>query len=430
LSALVLALFPCLLPADTTYVSGEVSGIFDVQGSPYIVTDVITVPSDSTLVIEPGVHIVFESYYRFFVNGRLDARGTESDSIVFRALLEDSTWGGLRFVEAQDTSFVAYCRFENGEARAPCPDCYGGGIYCDRSDVIIERNLIQYCDASSGGGIFAGYCDPIIRWNEIRYCEGGGGGGICAFHASPLISKNVLYSDSAWSGGGICLYSSGGTIQGNRIFENWAESKGGGIFCQNSSPLIESNEISFNRAEEAGGGIAVNDSLAPLVRYNNISKNQQYGLYQGNPDHPVDAAENFWGDATGPYHPTLNPDGLGDSVSDHVEFVPWATEPGVFERPVSRGREVGPSLRIVPVPARSSGDVLLEISDSNGSMGTVFRLKVTDVSGRTLASLEMRGDEVLRLLDRCPGLQSGIYFVVLRRSGENRTLVSKLILLP
>jgi hypothetical protein len=426
LPALVLALIPCLLPADTTYVSGEVSGVFDVQGSPYIATDEIIVPSGSSLVIEPGVHIVFESYYRFFVNGRLDARGNESDSIVFRALLKDSTWGGLRFVEAQDTSFVAYCRFENGEARTPCPDCYGGGIYCDRSDVIIEHNLIQFCDASSGGGIFVGYSDPVIRWNEIRYCDGGGGGAICAFHASPLIMGNVLYSDSAWTGGGICLYSSSGTIQGNRIFENWAESRGGGIFCQNSSPLIESNEISFNRAEESGGGIAVNDSLAPVVRYNNISENEQYGLYQGNPDHPVDATENFWGDATGPHHPTLNPDGLGDSVSDHVEFVPWATEPGVFERPVFRGGKLGPSLHVFPVPARSSSDVILRIG---GSMGSVFQLEVTDVSGRALSSFKMRGDETLRLLDRCPGLRTGIYFVVLRHPGEGRTLTSKLILL-
>ncbi|RLF30330.1 MAG: hypothetical protein DRN07_08800, partial [Thermoplasmata archaeon] len=37
----------------------------------------------------------------------------------------------------------------------------------------------------------------------------------------------------------------------------------------------------------------------------------------------VDAEENYWGDATGPYHPTANPDGQGDAVSDHVDFIPW-----------------------------------------------------------------------------------------------------------
>ena len=32
---------------------------------------------------------------------------------------------------------------------------------------------------------------------------------------------------------------------------------------------------------------------------------------------------NFWGDKSGPYHPSLNPDGKGDNVSDNVLFDPW-----------------------------------------------------------------------------------------------------------
>jgi RHS repeat-associated protein len=37
----------------------------------------------------------------------------------------------------------------------------------------------------------------------------------------------------------------------------------------------------------------------------------------------VDARYNSWGHVSGPYHPTLNPDGLGDRVSDDVLFEPW-----------------------------------------------------------------------------------------------------------
>jgi hypothetical protein len=46
------------------------------------------------------------------------------------------------------------------------------------------------------------------------------------------------------------------------------------------------------------------------------------GIYQG-----VDAIENYWGDASGPYHPILNPEGLGNAVDDCVRFIPWLTEP-------------------------------------------------------------------------------------------------------
>ena len=120
IASVVVPIFTLLLisgfpSADTTYVSGEVSGVWDLSGSPYLVSGDIVVPADLELVIEPGVRIVFEAYYRFIINGRLDARGNETDSIGFTALLEDSTWGGLRFVDSEDTSFVQFCRIEHGD---------------------------------------------------------------------------------------------------------------------------------------------------------------------------------------------------------------------------------------------------------------------------------------------------------------------------
>jgi hypothetical protein len=37
----------------------------------------------------------------------------------------------------------------------------------------------------------------------------------------------------------------------------------------------------------------------------------------------LDAELNWWSDASGAYHPTLNPDGLGGEVSDNIDFEPW-----------------------------------------------------------------------------------------------------------
>ena len=47
------------LYADTTWVAGDVYGVWDTTGSPFMVTDTITVPLDSTLEIRPGVEIWF-----------------------------------------------------------------------------------------------------------------------------------------------------------------------------------------------------------------------------------------------------------------------------------------------------------------------------------------------------------------------------------
>lgn len=40
----------------------------------------------------------------------------------------------------------------------------------------------------------------------------------------------------------------------------------------------------------------------------------------------VDGRLNWWGDASGPFHATLNPAGAGNAVSDGVKFVPWVTD--------------------------------------------------------------------------------------------------------
>ena len=39
----------------------------------------------------------------------------------------------------------------------------------------------------------------------------------------------------------------------------------------------------------------------------------------------VNAENNWWGDPSGPYYPTLNPSGKGGQVGDNIDFDPWAT---------------------------------------------------------------------------------------------------------
>ena len=65
------------------------------------------------------------------------------------------------------------------------------------------------------------------------------------------------------------------------------------------------------------GPILANDNII----YDNLS----YGYYtNATAVRAVQNAEdNWWGDATGPYHPTANPLGLGNEVSDNVDFDPY-----------------------------------------------------------------------------------------------------------
>jgi hypothetical protein len=59
------------------------------------------------------------------------------------------------------------------------------------------------------------------------------------------------------------------------------------------------------------------------AQYNDVSTSTLYGIRSNVSSIVTDGRYNYWGDATGPYHATLNPLGTGVPVSDYVLFNPW-----------------------------------------------------------------------------------------------------------
>lgn len=84
--------------------------------------------------------------------------------------------------------------------------------------------------------------------------------------------------------------------------------------------------IAGNTLTDNSMGIAVGvdtaDTSAVVAHNNTISANA-FGIVSTQP--VVDATNNWWGSASGPYHATLNPSGTGNDVSDYVDFTPWLT---------------------------------------------------------------------------------------------------------
>gem|GEM_PF-1773591 len=96
--------------------------------------------------------------------------------------------------------------------------------------------------------------------------------------------------------------------------------------CKNSTVQIEHNSIYDNMH---GVQIVPNEHIE--LSYNELHEND-YGAisepwYDGVAYHSVElkATLNWWGDPTGPYHPTGNPDGKGDKLYGDVLFTPWIT---------------------------------------------------------------------------------------------------------
>jgi hypothetical protein len=189
--------------SQTSISPGDVSGTWMLTGSPYLVQGDITVPDDSTLIIEPGVTVFFQGHYALNVQGRLLAIGTAADSISFT--VNDTTgfsdtdsvrggWYGIRLINTpptNDSTILAFCRLEYGKAVGPgYPSNTGGAIsIANFNKVRISNCLVAY---NMAGGSFL-----------------PGGGGIGLTGAQAVLEANLIASNlSTGQGGGLLVNGS------------------------------------------------------------------------------------------------------------------------------------------------------------------------------------------------------------------------------
>lgn len=292
---LVLVLIvPCI--GQTYITGGDVSGIWTSAGSPYNIQGEITIPNDSTLTIEPGVEIVFMGHYKFNVQGRLLAVGTQVDSIRFTAANTDSGWHGIRFINTQetnDTSKLIYCSIKYGKANTggySSNDRCGGAIMIYGFDKVLISNSLFESSMNNGdisptiGGaaIFIQYASPTITANTFRNNSGTTDCAIlCTYgsiynpDANPIITNNLFLNNSGPHGPVTCCYNNV-IISGNFISGNVTTRAGGGIFTLTTNALITNNIITNNQCfggEGEGGGIKcwINDSS--IIINNTIAYN-------------------------------------------------------------------------------------------------------------------------------------------------------------
>ncbi|MEW6069036.1 MAG: right-handed parallel beta-helix repeat-containing protein [Candidatus Thermoplasmatota archaeon] len=182
----------------------------------------------------------------------------------------------------------------------------------------IIRNCVIYDGKSTGkyGIYFYNVTDGKIE-NVTSYnnCVGV----YLSFSSNNTISESQIHNNS-WHG--IYLYvSSNNTISASQIHNNSWHS----ICLDHSS----NNNISESQIYNNSYGIYLIQSSNTEIHYNNIYNNTDYGVYNYNsaPEYQANATYNWWDSATGPYHPSTNPSGTGNRVSDNVLYNPWASSP-------------------------------------------------------------------------------------------------------
>lgn len=140
--------------------------------------------------------------------------------------------------------------------------------------------------------------------SRLGYCEIEYGGGRGSWHSRTWYANLALYKSSA------------------EIFRcTIHHAKENGVKTYNSSPIFSNNEVRDNVR-----GIYATGNEVFQVLNSEIYNNSAYGLLNET-GQVIYARYNWWGDASGPYHPSLNPDGLGNRVGDNVNFEFWLLEP-------------------------------------------------------------------------------------------------------
>lgn len=108
------------LTDQKTEVKGVLKGdnlAWTKERSPYLVTGNILVEKNVVLKIEPGVDVQFEGDFYLYVEGRLEANGTEDESISFYGIgIGEDNWYGMKFVNDNDSviSYANISGFKNG----------------------------------------------------------------------------------------------------------------------------------------------------------------------------------------------------------------------------------------------------------------------------------------------------------------------------
>lgn len=143
----------CLCLAETIIPPGEIYGEWDINGSPYVITGDVNIPTVQSLLIIPGVQVLFQGNYEIIVNGLLIAEGTQEDTIIFSRYQPDPVYNGKGIYispSAGASTILKYCLIEWMEGRGA-----GGGIYIQTADPEISNCMIRNNIALSTGGAIA-----------------------------------------------------------------------------------------------------------------------------------------------------------------------------------------------------------------------------------------------------------------------------------
>ncbi|KKQ02894.1 MAG: hypothetical protein US12_C0024G0002 [Parcubacteria group bacterium GW2011_GWA2_36_24] len=345
-----------LPPDNFTHITDDITEntTWTLDNSPYVVESDIIVADGITLTIEPGIIIKFD-HASIGVLGSVNANGTETEPIYFTSIYNDAR-GGDTNGDGEDTAPSRYDEWDIGVYGATAKISFShtfveylnGGLYVDNGALDLAYTSIQ----EAGEGIYS-YAGNVVLDNvsisNIDRDAFSVDGGVAEIKDSSV--ENIDFGDALGLYGGslnvsgltvknIGFGSALGIYAGNAIVEDsifeggldaGIELYGGSLNFYDSllSGYPSGNFASYGGAstldrlkvENTDYGISVYGGIVTLS--NSAFKEIFVNAVENYSDFTIKAQNNFWGDASGPYHEVSNPEGLGASIYGDVLFDPW-----------------------------------------------------------------------------------------------------------
>lgn len=299
----ICALFCITIGLTGTDVSGTQSGTWTLANSPYNLIGDVSIPSGSSLVIDPGVTVYAMGNYRINALGNLLANGTPADSIRFMNGQADpnALWVGIRLENPTEASSISHCYIENASygvnsVNSPVViyfnrfnknqkgmQLYGIGS-ANPAGMDVHHNIIER--SIQNGILIAQNSNAHVHFNELRY-NGTGTQYMAAIQLSnqsaggannPVIEYNHIHHNfkqgiTAWDIVGA------NAIQ-PYIHHNIIEFNLTGIYLLNASGYVEENIIAHNFITgDTNSGAGVMVAGATSAPY--FERNQVYGNFTG-----------------------------------------------------------------------------------------------------------------------------------------------------
>jgi len=305
------------------------------------------------------------------------------------------------------TSSVRHCAF--GPCTAPaftyCVRLVGDSVECLNN---------RFVDCASGWHSLV-VSSPIPEGIEVR----GNSFLSCRSRSDLTVCEGAL-------GIGVAQDENGdGPLIESNVFANCSGHDGADDIMPpiNSPVRLRSNRFvhdSLNGLPSIGGSGSPWQST-PVTLRNNTFEECGYAL-DGSAE--TDARENWWGDASGPYHETLNPTGLGDTITGPVQFIPWLTD---TTQSISDYRATMPddfALIAYPNPFNPLTKLTFSLERTAHVDLTIF-----DVTGRQVANLidDNLPEGKHEVFFNGASLASAVYFA--RLATPSRSITSRIVLI-